>query len=367
MTTCRGLASNGQIWVAVGVNSNVSPNGSIITSRDGINWSSATITGTNLVIYYAIAWNGTRWVAGGGDQVGNTLAWSDNGTNWTIIVNSYFYSCRAITWNGLIWIACSNFLLNTPNTLAYSYDGKGWMPVPNSKTTIIACRGIASRRILPNVGINNNNNSQQNNSNIQIGYQSGFSSQGAYSIAIGNKAGTANQFSNSIIVNASSNALENTTLSGLFIQPIRLDTATTVNSLFYNTTTKEIVYNNTTGVSDVRLKTNIVEADQNMCYETIESLKLKYFEWDDSFYNHTGMNDKHALGFIAQEVKSYFPKSVQITSNQFYPDFHSLNPDQIYKANVGATQQLMAIVKAQQSTIDNLSESMRMLLNSRTT
>ena len=65
-------------------------------------------------------------------------------------------------------------------------------------------------------------------------------SQGEYAVALGPYAGYCNQAPNSIILNASSGALNSTT-SGFFVNPIRSISGPTL--LYHNTTTKEITYN----------------------------------------------------------------------------------------------------------------------------
>jgi hypothetical protein len=205
-----------------------------------------------------------------------------------------------------LWIAGGG---TTIIKILTSTDGKSWTTSESGNTLLnnsgYSCSAVACRRVLPYIGIN--------------------------------------------IIQSNPTVIQ--------------DITSVVNAVFYNTTTNQLVYNNTTGSSDIRLKNNIVQADQMLCYSTIQSMNLHYFEWSDEYFKHTGMHDKHALGFIAQEVKQYFPNAVQINSNQFFPDFHSLNPDQIYKSHIGATKQLMAIVQAQQSTIDSLVT----IINSRTT
>ena len=76
---------------------------------------------------------------------------------------------------------------------------------------------------------------------IAIGFQSGNSNQGRNSIAIGSLAGRINQTANSIIINATGVDLSSMDVSGLFIAPIRRVNGIT-QSLFYNTSTSEIVY-----------------------------------------------------------------------------------------------------------------------------
>ena len=74
---------------------------------------------------------------------------------------------------------------------------------------------------------------------IAIGNGAGSLRQGQYAIAIGNLAGAIDQSNNSIILNSNATQL-NGAGSGFYVQPIRNDI--TLNNLYYNTSTKEIVY-----------------------------------------------------------------------------------------------------------------------------
>jgi hypothetical protein len=110
--------------------------------------------------------------------------------------------------------------------------------------------------------------------------------------------------------------------------------------------------NTWTIASDERIKKNIISANLELCYSTIKSLPLRYFEWDSDFYDSNVIRDRHHIGFVAQEVKQYFPKSVDIIDNlNNFSNFHTLNVDQIYKAHIGATQRLAQLMEIQQSTI----------------
>ena len=83
----------------------------------------------------------------------------------------------------------------------------------------------------------------QRNSAVAIGSMAGFTLQGTGSIAIGYYAGRTNQHSYSIAINAGLSDLTTTTNSALFMTPIRRVTANAgLQALYYNTTSKEIVY-----------------------------------------------------------------------------------------------------------------------------
>jgi hypothetical protein len=96
--------------------------------------------------------------------------------------------------------------------------------------------------------------------------------------------------------------------------------------------------------SDSRIKTDVESANLQTCYETVKSLDLKYFKWN--FPAGIVPDDKHSLGFIAQEVKSVFPNAVSASNSYGYSDFLSLNVDQIKKALFGAVKHLAAKVEA---------------------
>ncbi len=125
------VATNGQIWVAVGGGKNT-----IAWSVDGINWN-----GLGLSIFslngHGIAWNGSMWMAAGSGT--NTLAWSRDGINWTGLGISVFTSFGwGLAGNGSLWVATGY----GKNTLAWSEDdGKTWTGLG---TSIFSSYGISA-------------------------------------------------------------------------------------------------------------------------------------------------------------------------------------------------------------------------------
>ena len=138
-TSGNGVAWNGEMWVAVGSGTNT-----IVYSYDGTIWTGADTTnifdgGAGL----SVAWNGKIWVAGGGVSGNvsgsvNTLAYSEDGKNWTTIIDIKFTGtssyCRSITWSASSYkfIAVGSWQ-NTENPaqpfgIATSVDGKIWTP-----------------------------------------------------------------------------------------------------------------------------------------------------------------------------------------------------------------------------------------------
>jgi hypothetical protein len=92
----------------------------------------------------------------------------------------------------------------------------------------------------------------------------------------------------------------------------------------------------TTG-SDERIKKNIQSANLQRCVDIVESLDLKYFEWDSKVKTI----DQHSLGWIAQEVQQYFPNSVRTSNAYGLDDFHDLNSDQLIKVMYGALKKMI--------------------------
>jgi hypothetical protein len=98
--------------------------------------------------------------------------------------------------------------------------------------------------------------------------------------------------------------------------------------------------------SDSRIKTDIETANLQTCYDVVKSVDLKYFKWNFPVDSNVVPDDRHSLGFIAQEVKSVFPNAVSASNSYGYSDFLSLNVDQIKKALFGAVKHLAAKVEA---------------------
>jgi hypothetical protein len=91
-----------------------------------------------------------------------------------------------------------------------------------------------------------------------------------------------------------------------------------------------------------------------MCYETVKAINLKYFKWT------IPSNDQHSLGFIAQEVREVFPNAVLESDSFGYPDFLSLNTDQILKAMYGALQKTIQDIENLKTRLSNINKFPRL-------
>jgi hypothetical protein len=103
--------------------------------------------------------------------------------------------------------------------------------------------------------------------------------------------------------------------------------------------------------SDERLKEDIELADVDVCYENVKRIPLKYYKWRDEIYTEEEVEDRHRLGWIAQDVQGVFPKAIKETNMHGIEDCLSLNADQIYASMYGATQKLIAVTEGHTGTL----------------
>jgi hypothetical protein len=120
------VAYDGKMWVAGG---QPATGASLAYSNDGVNWT-ASVNGNSIISadVNGIAGNGSRWVAVGNGT--NQIAYSDDGITWTGAGNSFFASSGfAVAWNGSYWLAgggINGFVSGT--RIYYSTDGITWTP-----------------------------------------------------------------------------------------------------------------------------------------------------------------------------------------------------------------------------------------------
>ena len=99
--------------------------------------------------------------------------------------------------------------------------------------------------------------------------------------------------------------------------------------------------------SDERTKTEITNADLVKCYDLVKNVQLKYYALKDEYFPE--IQDKHRLGWLAQDVETYLPKAINISELKDLSDCKSINADQIYTAMYGAVQMLIQKVEALES------------------
>jgi cytoskeletal protein CcmA (bactofilin family) len=134
--------------------------------------------------------------------------------------------------------------------------------------------------------------------------------------------------------------------------------------------------------SDERLKEDITVADLSVCYDTVKNVPLRRYRWKNSSFNDDQINgDRHRLGFIAQEYKSYFPKDVLVSKFQksheevdaktgeskTVVDFElkdclSINVDQMLMSSIGAIKKIINETEVRKYSGDPLAKSANITL-----
>lgn len=116
--------------------------------------------------------------------------------------------------------------------------------------------------------------------------------------------------------------------------------------------------------SDGRYKENIVDANLEMCYDTIERIRLRRYNWIEGNPRTEGiiLKDKNLLGVIAQELEEVLPKSVYEkplpNSNEI---MKTINTDQLYFSLLGCVQSLQKKTETQQAQITSLQAQLKAL------
>jgi alpha-tubulin suppressor-like RCC1 family protein len=110
--------------------------------------------------------------------------------------------------------------------------------------------------------------------------------------------------------------------------------------------------------SDRRIKENIVKASYEKCLDNVKNIELYNFNFKD---NYVSTNDRHQLGFIAQEIQTVFPKAVEvgkmtINVEEKIDDLLTLNTTQIDYTLYGAVKNLI-------ETVENLEDELTYIEN----
>jgi hypothetical protein len=210
------------------------------------------------------------------------LYWNNTSNAWlSASTQVHIGSNAGLTNQGSNAIAIGNqagYLSQASGAIAIGYQSAGPTGYQQLNALAIGVHAGAGTQGTNAVAIGNSaGNNQQGVSAVAIGYESGFQdqqenaiaignnagsiSQGTNSIAIGYQAGTTNQHANTVILNASGNPLGSNISNACYVDPIRLNPApggTSVYVIEYDTTNKEVMYNNTkTFVIDHPTKENM--------------------------------------------------------------------------------------------------------------
>ena len=327
------LAAGNGIFVMLAPSSSTGAN-SIYSSSDGENWYLRNTTFVSISMR-SVSWNGEYFLVIGRSSDGaNYSAISTDGTTWVggatlTTMPPGIVDFFSPVWNGKYWVTFNgpvsyystngiNWNIGGTFTGAFGNSGSG------SASSMITSFTPRIRKGLPNL------------------------SSGAFAASDGYAAAPSFRFAKSIDSGMYSPAASIIALSTAGVERMRINATGNVGigtnnpsvqlELSTDGATKLSTNTWTTG-SDLRIKNNIEDADTLRCYNIIKQLKMKRFEWDISAI--PVIDDRTAVGWIAQDVKEIFPKAVTFSSNYGFDDFHSLNPDQIYKSMYGALSKVI--------------------------
>lgn len=131
----RAIAWSGTQFVAVG------GTGEILSSADGVTWTAQSSPASQLD---SIVWSGTQFVAGGS---GGTVLTSPNGTTWTSHTSGTLNGVLAVAWTGVQFVATG-----PGGTFLSSPDGATWSIQASGTSNFM--NGFASGTKLVMVGTN---------------------------------------------------------------------------------------------------------------------------------------------------------------------------------------------------------------------
>jgi hypothetical protein len=323
----NAVTTNGRTWIAVGLGDKT-----IKYSYNQASWTD--VTGPQLSTAQAVAWNGDKFVAGGSNGNSSNLMYSYTGVDWTYVPISPISTINAIIWDGSRWN-----LTGTAGSLQQymtSSDAIVWTTITTAVTTgQIKSIGYASNTV-PTIQLSN------------------FDIYSGEVPALMNSKHRMNIIQSTIYFNDG-------------ILSIRRDNSIiNQGKIGINTTYPEYALDigignarkpagtNWVTASDSRVKLNIKTVDLLSCAKLISEIPLRTYSFIKEFQEKAGVGSNSQYGFIAQEVKTVLPNTVSYTNEHGLADFHSLDTDQVFKLEFGATQYLLNTIQKLESQVSTL-------------
>jgi len=334
---------------------------------------------------------------------------STTGTSWTLLIDKQDAVYTSLLYNhtdmsqyasdtnkyynhfGLV----VNALVGSATTLSfdeffvYGIESVPYTPITNAntKTLIIPRYNRLNNTLLNSYNITfpvltvadiNNNSNNSNNSNLLL--------QGEYGINLINSTSNYLEPKSAQSIPSTSSSINSYTVSIRYslINPIKQGAQWTYSSTNpnvyhlgyvgigttspeYNLDVRGNIYSSTGGLtqsglttwtitSDRRIKENIVKASYEKCLENVNKIELYNFNFKDNYVN---TNDRHQLGFIAQEVQQIYPKAVEVSRmimnlEEKIDDLLTLNTTQIDYTLYGAVRSLIEKVERIEERVDKL-------------
>ena len=322
------IATNGKVWVATGTGDS-----QIKYSTDGFLW--ANVTTPQLSTANAVTWNGDIFLAGGSNGNSSNLAYSYNGRDWNYVRAAQVSTVNAITWDGNFWnvagtAVTNNIIMKSSNLITWS-------------TLNI---GVTTNKI-NKIGYASNTNPTIKMDNFDI-----FSKEIP---AMMNSKHRLNIIQSTIYFNDGSLTIRKQLPPNSSLANIGINTTYPQYALDIGVgNARKPVGTNWVTASDARVKKDIMSADLISCAKLLSEIPMRTYSFKKEFQEKTGTDSSLQYGFIAQEVKSVLPNSVSYTKEHGLEDFHSLDTDQIFKLEFGATQYLLNTVRQLEAHVSTL-------------
>jgi len=329
----NAIATNGRTWVAVGTGT-AATDAKIKYSFNTSNWTDVTVP--QLSTGQAVAWNGDMFLAGGSNGNSSNLMYSYNGIRWSYVQSpSGISTINSITWDGNNWNASGTAgslerIITSPNAI-------NWTTITTGVTTgKINAIGYSSNTI-PTI--------QLSNFDIFSGNLPVFM----------NSRHRMNIIHSTIYFNDGSLTIRKQLYPNESLGNIGINTTYPEYALDIAVgNARKPVGTNWVTASDSRVKTEIQPVDLFSCAKLISDIPLRTYEFKKEFQEKTGIPSNKYYGFIAQEVKQVLPGSVSYTKEHGLDDFHSLDTDQIFKLEFGATQYLLSAIQKLEDQVSTL-------------
>jgi hypothetical protein len=372
MDSINGLAWNGLAWVSVGNNS-VPPYTNIqYTTPTGV-WTAATNSFSGQG--NSVTTNGRTWVATGSGTV--SMKYSGNASVWTDVGTPQLSTAQTVAWNGDKFLAAGSN--GNSSNLMYSYDGIDWTYVPIAETQVSTIQTITWDGSLWNLAGSAGSLQRIMTSPNGISWTTrtiGVTTGKINSIGYASNTTPTIQLSNfdiysgeiPIIMNSRNrmNIIQSTIYFNDGSLTIRHSDSLNEGNIGINTTYPEYALDigvgnarkpigtNWVTASDSRVKRNIETVDLMSCANIISEIPLRTYSFVKEFQEKTGVGSNAQYGFIAQEVKKSLPESIKYTNEYGLNDFHSLDTDQIFKLEFGATKYLLNTIQKLEAQVSTL-------------
>ena len=339
----------------------------IMTSSDGINWTSRTNPVDNNWTFVCYSSELTLFVAVSNSGTNNRVMISSDGINWTSQLSAADNNWTSVCWanNINLFIAVSS---SGTKRIMISENGINWKliqdPSNNNWQEIIWINELNVAIAISNSGKNrimisfNGYDWKLENLTIQNNFTSICWSPKLALLILISETGSNRVISSVIGYATETNAVigyPNQLTINNVTENIGLGTNAPSYRLHLSTDSAAKLSSSTWTVgSDVRLKENIETADLDLCYENIKSLPLKRYTWKEEIYSNDQVNDRSKLGWIADDVELIFPKSVKKNNLFDIEDCKTLNNDQIIASLYGTIKKLITISEEKNNIINNL-------------